>query len=94
MAHAPEFIAKLSRTVSRVRLFRYLRASQQDIELALILYEKNVLLSLAVFGFLHGLEVAVRNSIHYVLSRDLVSPNWIRDNLPLAWAKPAPATSI
>jgi hypothetical protein len=91
VAHTPEFIAELSRTVSRVRLFRYLRASQQDIELALTLYEKNVLLSQAVFGFLHGLEVAVRNSIHYVLSRDLGSPNWIQDNLPLAWPKPAPS---
>ena len=91
MAHTSEFIAELSRTVSRVRLFRYLRASQQDIELALNLYEKNVLLSQAVFGFLHGLEVAVRNSINYVLSRDLGSPNWIQDNLPLAWPKPAPS---
>jgi hypothetical protein len=91
VAHAPEFIAELSRTVSRVRLFRYLRATQQDIELALTLYEKNVLLSQAVFGFLHGLEVAVRNSIHYVLSRDLCSTNWIQDNLPLDWPKPAPS---
>jgi hypothetical protein len=32
--------AELSRTVSRVRLFRYLRATQQDIELELTLYEK------------------------------------------------------
>ena len=91
MAHAPEFIAELSRTVSRVRLFRYMRASQQDIELALTLYEKNVLLSQAVFGFLHGLEVAVRNTIHYVLSRDLGGPNWIQDNLPLAWPNPSPS---
>jgi hypothetical protein len=91
VAHAVEFIAELSRTVSRVRLFRYLRATQQDIELALTLYEKNVLLSQAVFGFLQGLEVAVRNSIHYVFSRDLGRTNWIQDNLQLDWPKPAPS---
>lgn len=91
MSHAPEFLADFSRTVSRVRLFRYLVAAGQDFDLALSLYEKNVLLSQAVFGFLHGLEVAVRNSIHHALSQDLNKMNWIQDHLQLPWPDPAPS---
>ena len=91
MAYTPDFLADFSRTVSRVRLFRYLVAADQDFDLALRLYERNVLLSQAVFGFLHGLEVAVRNSIHHVLSQDLNRTNWIEDHLPLPWPDPAPS---
>jgi hypothetical protein len=91
LPYAPQFLADFARTVSRVRLFRYLVAADQDFELALSLYEKNVLLSQAVFGFLHGLEVAVRNSIHHVLSQDLNKINWIKNHLQLPWPDPAPS---
>lgn len=90
MVYTPEFIADFGRTVTRARLFRYLTATHQDLELALGLYEKNVLLSQAIFGFLHGLEVAVRNSISYSLSQDLGRINWIQHNLALPWPHPAP----
>jgi hypothetical protein len=71
-------------------LFRYLSATNQDLDIALGLYEKNVILSQAIFGFLHGLEVAVRNSMSYCLSQDLQRINWIQPNLPLPWPAPAP----
>lgn len=90
MACTPEFLADFARTVSRARLFRYLVAAKQDFDLALSLYEKNVLLSQAIFGFLQGVEVSVRNSIHHVLSQDPNKLNWIQDNLPLPWPVPAP----
>ena len=90
LVYAPEFIADFGRTVTRVRLYRYLTAARQDVELALGLYEKNVLLSQAIFGFLHGLEVAVRNSISYSISQDLGRIDWIQHNLPLPWPDPAP----
>ncbi len=61
-------------------------ATGNDLALALDLYEKNVAVSEALFGLLHGLEVAVRNSLHHTLSTDLGIADWYRDGLPLPWA--------
>lgn len=36
-----------------------------------------------LFGLLHGLEIAVRNSIHHVLSADIGRQDWYRDGHPL-----------
>jgi len=83
--YSPEFLADLERTMSRARLSRYMRAANGDLPAALGLYEKNVALSESLFGFLHGLEVAIRNSMHHVLSQDLGQPDWYQDGLALPW---------
>src|SRR5665213_2118050 len=69
--------------MSRARLARYMTAAAGNTELALHLYEKNLALSEALFGLLHGLEIAVRNSIHHVLSTDIGRQDWYRDGHPL-----------
>jgi hypothetical protein len=83
LPYSADFIADLDRTITRGRLSRYLTATAGDTERALQLYEKNMALSEALFGFLHGLEVALRNSIHDVLSRDIGQADWYRDGLQL-----------
>jgi hypothetical protein len=88
LPYSPEFIADLDRTMSQARLSRYLTAAAGDIDSALALYEKNVLLSEALFGFLHGLEVTVRNSMHFVFSGDLRTADWYQDGLALPWLPP------
>ena len=90
LSYTPEFIADLDRTISRARLARFMTAAGGNIELALHLYEKNLELSEALFGLLHGLEIAVRNSIHHVLSVDIGRQDWYRDGHPL----PFPAVHI
>jgi hypothetical protein len=69
-----QFVATLDRVISHERLSRYEFAAGGDISLALELYQHNIAISEAIFGFLHGLQVAVRNSIHHTLSRDLGIP--------------------
>ena len=58
-AYTIEFLASIDRVISQERLSRYLAATNGDIGAALELYEHNIALSEALFGFLHGLEVAV-----------------------------------
>jgi hypothetical protein len=60
-------------------------AASGDISQALQLYEWNLACSEALFGFLHGLEVAVRNSLHHVLSNDIGRPDWFKEGHPLPW---------
>ena len=67
--YTAEFLACIDRVISQERLARYLAATKGDIGEALELYEHNIAISEALFGFLHGLEVAVRNSIHYTLRK-------------------------
>ena len=90
MPYSADFIADLDRTISQARLTRYLAATGGDRDAALQLYEKNVLLSGDLFGFLHGVEVTVRNSMHYALSRDLNRQDWYSHRLPLPWPAPSP----
>ncbi len=84
--YTAEFIASIDRVLSRERLSRYLTATKDDIGGALELYEHNIAISEALFGFLHGLEVAVRNSIHYTLRRDLGTPIWYEGGVVLPWS--------
>ena len=44
--------------------------------IALQLYEKNVAVSEALFGILHGVEITVRNSLHHALSGDIGLEDW------------------
>ena len=83
MAYSIEFLADLDRTLSRGRISRYLAATGGNLDDALQLYEKNVAVSEALFGILHGLEVAVRNSLHHALSDDIGVTDWYQNGLGL-----------
>jgi hypothetical protein len=85
LPYTPEFLADIDRTLSRARLSRYLTAAGGNDEQALQLYEKNLALSEALFGVLHGLEIALRNSIHHVMSAATTREDWYRNGLPLPW---------
>jgi hypothetical protein len=76
LAHSPQLLKEIERAVSRERLKRYLAATSQDLDRAIFLYEQNVALSEMTFGLLHGLEVAVRNSMHDQLSLHFKTPYW------------------
>jgi hypothetical protein len=81
-----QFLTSIERTVTTERLSRYLKSTGQDYAKALLLYEHNIALSEALFGLLHGLEVAVRNSTHQVLTNGFGSPSWYDSvNLPAYW---------
>lgn len=76
MHHAPHLLAEIERAVSRERLKRYLGATAQDLGGAISLYEQNVAVSEMTFGLLHGLEVAIRNSMHDRLSAYFGTARW------------------
>jgi hypothetical protein len=78
-----QFLAAIERTITRERLTRYLAASGQDVSKALELYECNARLSEALYGLLHGLEVAVRNAAHHALTASYATPTWY-DAAPLS----------
>src|SRR5208283_5317703 len=92
--YTAEFIASIDRVISQERLTRYLAATKGDISGALELYEHNITISEALFGFIHGLEVAVRNSIHYVLRRDLATPTWYDGGVALPWSTTGEVLSL
>lgn len=87
-----EFLADLDRTISRARLSRYMTASGGNVDQTLQLYEKNVLLSEALFGFLHGLEISTHNSLNVAFSDDLGVEDWCHDGQPLPWSLPTAQT--
>ena len=72
---------QVERAVSRERLRRYLEATGQNLAAAVSLYEQNVAVSEAVFGLLHNLEVAVRNSMHEVLTAHFQAERWFAPNV-------------
>ena len=82
--YTAQFLLSIERTVSKERLKRYLAATQQDTVKALELYEHNVALAEALYGYLHGLEVAIRNAIHHALTRGYNTPYWY-DQAPLSF---------
>jgi hypothetical protein len=81
--HSARLLASIPRTISNERLVRYLAATGHDLSQALTLYEHNVHLSEALYGLLHGIEIAVRNSIHAALCMSYRQSNWY-DLAPLA----------
>ena len=59
---------QIVRRLSMARLASYLRASSDDVSLALRLYEWNTQISAAFFELLSDVEVVVRNSFHEQLT--------------------------
>lgn len=88
-AYSAEFLASLDRIISHERLARYLTAANGNTQLALRLYERNMNLSEILFGYLHGLEVAVRNSIHVTLRAELGTATWFDTRTALPWSRNA-----
>ena len=82
MIHSAKLLKDIELAVSRERLKRYLGATAQSTRDAIILYEQNIALSEMAYGLLHGLEVAIRNSMHDQLSGRFRSVRWY-DTAPL-----------
>lgn len=59
----------LERTISRVRLGKYLDATGDDLGAAIGLYERNTRLSESLYTTLQGLEICLRNTIDAEMSR-------------------------
>jgi hypothetical protein len=76
MTDSAQTLEAIKRAISTERLDRYQTATGGDHAAAIALYEQNIALSEAVFGLLHGLEVAVRNRMHEVLSAHFRTQMW------------------
>ena len=62
--------------LSQERLGSYLVLADNNLREAIRLYERNTSLSEALYGLLQGLEVALRNAMHYALSLGLAREDW------------------
>lgn len=60
----------------RGSLASYLVMADGDKGRAILLYERNVVLSEGLYGILHALEVSSRNSIHRVMGTATHQPDW------------------
>jgi hypothetical protein len=80
MTHSPHALIEIERAISRERLKRYLTATGNNLSSAVAVYEQNVAVSEAVFGLLHGLEVAIRNGMHEVLTVYCGTPRWFQSS--------------
>ena len=73
--YSTDALSNLRDTISRERLFPYVRAAKGDLALAIGLYEHNTLLSQGLYGVLQPLEIAFRNSLHRALGQG-IGPDW------------------
>lgn len=79
----PAINAALEVTISRVRLTRYLVENNNDLDLALGVYERNTRLSEAFYTSLQSCEVALRNTISIQMS-NVYGVDWFQNgNAPL-----------
>ena len=78
MTHSPQALVEIERAISRERLKRYLAATNNNLAASVALYEQNVAVSEAVFGLLHGLEVAIRNGMHDALTVHYGTQRWFQ----------------
>ena len=68
----------LERTISRARLSKYLDVTDNNLDEALSLYERNIRLSEALYTTFQGLEVCLRNSINHEL-RTRYGDDWMEN---------------
>lgn len=66
----------LDSTISRDRLNRYIRLANGDRTKAIQFYEMNNVVSESFFGVIRGFEIALRNSVHTVLTKEIGHPDW------------------
>lgn len=84
-----QFVASLSPAVSRVRLEAYRPAGASDLEMA-VNYFLNIELSEALYPSLQSFEIALRNTVHAVLSSHFSTEFWFdRPAFLLAWQSKA-----
>jgi len=81
--YTARFLTSIERTISRERLQPYLNAAHSNCVKAVELYEFNVAISEALYGYLHGLEIAIKNAIHHELNCAYGTPHWY-DCAPLS----------
>ncbi len=74
--YSPEHILHIRRTLSEERFGPYLRRAGGDPAHAVQFYEWNTALSESLYGLLQGLEVALRNSMHGVLTAAFQTEFW------------------
>lgn len=74
----PATNAALEVTISKVRLTRYLVENNNDLNLALGLYERNTRLSEAFYTSLQSCEVALRNTISIQMA-NAYGPDWFKN---------------
>jgi hypothetical protein len=80
--YSTDALSNLRETISRARLFPYMKAAQADLSMAIQLYEYNSLLSAGLYGVLQALEIAFRNSsLNKTLTAE-IAPDWC-DRSPL-----------
>src|SRR5882672_7060199 len=75
-SYVNEVLDSLSKALSLERLHPYLLLSDNDRLLAIKLYEWNTALSESFYGLLQGLEIALRNAMHRVLSEAYGRSDW------------------
>ena len=74
--YTPEQIASVRSLISADRFCCYLTAAKGDERIAIHRYEHNTALSESLYGVLQGFEVALRNSMHDTLIREMDSLEW------------------
>jgi len=70
---------KVNRHISSDRFDRYMHRCGNDFAKALALYEANTYLSQELYTVLNHYEVALRNNIHFVMSRAHGKDDWYND---------------
>jgi hypothetical protein len=82
-AYTDEQLTALEKTLSAERMQPYMLLADDDRRLALKLYEWNTGLSESFYGLLQGLEVALRNAMHSVMSNAYGRQDWY-ESCPLS----------
>jgi hypothetical protein len=77
----PAVNAALQKTLTAERLRKYLLATDNDLDLALKLYEENMRLSEAFYAPLQCLEVCLRNTLHDQLTAKY-GAHWFQNGAP------------
>ncbi len=74
--YSPDVLSNLEQTVSIERLASYSALTGGDKAEAILLHERNTIISEGLYGILQVLEVSIRNSIHRVLTTDMGRSDW------------------
>lgn len=73
--YTDQMVSSVVTSLSRDRLAPYLEQSDGDRTKAVKLYERNISVSEGFYSIIHVLEIALRNRIHDLLSRQ-IGENW------------------
>jgi hypothetical protein len=71
-----EFVAKAEKFISPERLAGYYKIARGNRKIGLLLYERNTEMSEALYGVIQGLEIALRNAIHNIISKIFGQADW------------------